>query len=77
MFDLMQYTNRTPTPDVDLLKVEEFNKLEDLEMKTRKQAFTNQRKTGVAGHTSVLHFKALFVEATQSVLQTLQSKSSP
>jgi hypothetical protein len=24
-----------------------------------------------------LHFKALFVEATQSVLQTLQSKSSP
>jgi hypothetical protein len=46
-------------------------------MQTRKQAFTNQRKTGVAGHTSVLHFKALFVEATQSVLQTLQSKSSP
>jgi hypothetical protein len=41
MFDPMQYTNRTPTPDVDLLKVEEFNKLEDLEMQTRNQAFMN------------------------------------
>jgi hypothetical protein len=41
MFDLMQYTNRTSTPDVDLLTVEEFNKLEDLEMQIRNQAFTN------------------------------------
>jgi hypothetical protein len=41
MFDLMWYTNRTPTPDVDLLKVGEFDKLEDLEMQPRNQAFTN------------------------------------